>query len=200
MTANSRSIALVGTRQSLRRLYDRAFIVMEELKAALLEQERFDSDQGVFAEANIAAIKSGEEPLAITDMRIQLFQVLANSYKEIRLRSMKDIEDRIPPFLTSILTDPVWQSRRLVFNHIFGTVPAFIHFAGPKEGMEIWWRRMWWTQREFGGKSPAELMMARMQSSTDPESHGFGARLANNTWIDWETLCGEHIGSILTSD
>ena len=105
-----------------------------------------------------------------------------------------------------------WTNRSLVYNHISHTVPAFLHFPGPKKrhNMDVWWKLMWWMQPAFDtvnpsnhnvnehptGRLPAKIFHDKTFLNTNEES-GYGARLPDGTWLSYMDMCRPHASAIL---
>lgn len=175
---------------------------------------RVGSDQEIFGLVNLDRIEAKGPSLLTPDIHLRLFQVMAHSYKDLYPRPLEELLADLPEGQRRILSKLArseWKDRQMASNRISNTVPTFIHFAGPKPALEIWWRRMWWMQEEeddnkhvlFGTKGkasrPVEKFLKHLQSHTSEED-GYGIRLANGTWHGFTELCTEFIPSILASD
>jgi hypothetical protein len=185
---------------------------MNRVLEELVRVTRVGSDQEIFGLVNLDRIEVKGTPLLTPDVHLRLFQVMAHSYKDLYPRPLDELLEDLPEGQRRILSKLArgeWADRQMASNRISNTVPTFIHFAGPKPALEIWWRRMWWMQEEENqngmlgtkGKSsrPVEKFLNHLQSHTD-ERDGYGIRLANGTWHGFMDLCTEYIPSILASD
>ena len=212
--AFSRSIALIGSRKQLRELYTAGLRKMNRVIEEKVHVTRVGSDQEIFGLVNLDRIEVKGTQLLTPEVHLRLFQVMAHSYKDLYPRPLGELLADLPEEQSRILSKLArgeWKDRQMASNRISNTVPNFIHFAGPKPALEIWWRRMWWMQEEeadnnhqfFATKGkdsrPVEKFLKHLQSHTD-EADGYGIRLANGTWHGFTDLCTEFIPSILASD
>lgn len=206
--------ALIGSRKQLRELYTAGLRKMNHVIEEKVRVTRVGSDQEIFGLVNLDRIEVKGKPLLTPDVHLRLFQVMAHSYKDLYPRPLEELLADLPEGQRRILSKLArgeWKDRQMASNIISKTIPTFIHFAGPKPALEIWWRRMWWMQEEeaddshqiFGtkGKSsrPVEKFLKHLQNHT-AEADGYGIRLANGTWHGFMDLCTEFIPSILASD
>lgn len=171
---------------------------------------RVGSDQEIFGLVNLDRIEAKGSPLLTPDVHLRLFQVMAHSYKDLYPRPLGEALPELPEGQQKALrplAEGAWADRQLATNRISNTIPAFIHFAGPKPALEIWWKRTWWLQEVDGagqsdtngkGSRPVDQFLEHLKQKRD-ESHGYGMRLSNGTWHGFMDLCEEYIPSILAS-
>jgi hypothetical protein len=202
---------------------------MNMVEAGELNVTRVGSDQEIFGLVNLDRLNARREPLLTPDAHLRLFQVMAHSYKDLYPRPMEELIADLPDdqrFILKRLSSGDWSERQMASNRISNTVPTFIHFAGPKPALEIWWRRMWWMQEEHQEEDPAEDTLPYKLSGglfgssssskkkfTRPVDHflnhlkhhskekdGNGIKLANGTWFGFDELCKPFYSSILAED
>lgn len=169
---------------------------------------RLGSDQEIFGLVNLDRIEAKGPSLLTPDAHLRLFQVMAHSYKDLYPRPLGEALPELPEGQQKALrhlAEGEWSERQLAMNRIANTIPAFIHFAGPKPALEIWWKRTWWLQdsgdgsTEHKGTRPVERFLEHMKRKK-AEKYGYGMRLANGTWYGFIDLCEEYIPSLLASD
>lgn len=213
-------LALVGTRKQLKELYAAGLRKMNRVLENLVTVTRVGSDQEIFGLVNLDRIEVKGQPLLTPDAHLRLFQVMAHSYKDLYPRPLSEALPDLPESQQRALNRLArgeWGDRQLAFNRISNTIPSFIHFAGPKPALEIWWRRTWFMQEDEDEEDghrrkllssfskakapmrPVEKFLKHMQEHRG-ESHGYGIRLANGTWHGFMDICEEFIPSILANE
>ena len=175
------------------------------------------SDQEVMGIVNDEDIQAKRPHAVVPDGHQLLFQVVTFSIKDLILQTLKKSVSDTNAHQANLLTtfmdkNKQWTNRSLVYNHISHTVPAFLHFPGPKKHVttDVWWKLMWWMQPtpETGnpsiqdvnehptGKLPAEIFYDKMALDTSEES-GYGARLPDGTWFSYMDMCRPYFSAIL---
>ncbi|KAK9236921.1 hypothetical protein V1525DRAFT_405413 [Lipomyces kononenkoae] len=107
------------------------------------------------------------------DYKSELFQTMTFSHSDVLL-----VDNDVATYPRI----PTSQRRRIALNRISGTVPAVLHFNGPKEAMDEWWPKMWWS-------------MQRDSPDVVEKSHRIydsgGAFTVEGEFIPWSDLCGK---------
>ncbi|KAK9382639.1 uncharacterized protein V2V93DRAFT_365658 [Kockiozyma suomiensis] len=152
---------MVGPVGVLREVYDRANKLITNAPASMVF-----SDQMYIAEVY------GQQDLSMTvDFTSEVFQTMTFSHADVIF-----VDDDT---LTSP-RKPKDQRRRYAFNRISGALPPILHFNGPKEAMDTWWSKMWWSvERE----NPAVKAKSQQVFETG------GAYDTDGTFIPWNEVC-----------
>lgn len=131
------------------------------------------SDQGILAD--IFGQSSKPAPMTL-DYRSALFQTMTHSHDDIKF---------------SRQTEAGFRGRFLARNVVSGEIPVLLHFNGPKEYLEMWWRNAWF----FHENSSARDLLRK----------DFGAWYQHGKelewkWAGWDELCGQFEDEILEHD
>ncbi|KAK9357728.1 hypothetical protein V1504DRAFT_436466 [Lipomyces starkeyi] len=154
---------MIGPVSVLRDVYDRA-----NHSISIAPPGSVKSDQMYIAEV------FGQQDLNMTlDYKSELFQTMTFSHADVKF-----LED-------DIFTSPrklISQRRKLAVNMVSGTVPSVLHFNGPKDAMDTWWPKMWWSLQRNDH--------AVVEKSKEVYQYG-GAYTINGQFLSWHDLCGD---------
>ena len=183
---------------------------MRQVRNHTSKVDHVGSDQEIFGLVNLDAIQAGRTSLYTPDTHLRLFQVMAHSLKDLRSQTLLTMAkhgfEMGQAFTLFSLAHLGWSDRRLVTNRLARTIPALLHFAGPKEPQQIWWDRMWWMQEEQPDETslhgreqvfrPADRFMAHMSCHRE-EADGYGAHLRNGSFLAFYDVCHPFVSAIL---
>lgn len=211
--------AVIGKRNGLQTLFSAMSAKLDLVQTGELNPRFRGSDQELMTLVNLHSMNAKEPHAVLADGFQLLFQVVAFSYKDLipqtlsesKLESTVSSHERL---LSGIIEeDKDWTNRSVIYNHISHTVPSFLHFPGPKESsdkLDFWWKLMWWMQPsgldsnsdvdhdqiDTGPSRPADSFLELMEENTDEEL-GYGAKLADGTWMSYKDLCSPYKTAIL---
>ncbi|KAK9428109.1 hypothetical protein V1505DRAFT_378058 [Lipomyces doorenjongii] len=154
---------IIGPVSVLRDIYDRANHSISNAPPGIVK-----SDQMYIAEV------FGQQDLNITlDYKSELFQTMTFSHADVKF-----LEDDIFTYPRKSIS----QRHKIAVNMVSGTVPSVLHFNGPKDAMDTWWSRMWWSLQRNDS--------AVINKSKQVYLYG-GAYTVKGQFLSWYDLCGD---------
>ncbi|KAK9462444.1 uncharacterized protein V1516DRAFT_603893, partial [Lipomyces oligophaga] len=153
---------IIGPVSVLRDIYDQA---NDTISKANIED--------IFSDQMYIADIYGEQKLPmIVDFTNSVFQTMTFSHADI---SFVPDDLMLPPHRRH-----PGDRRLYAYNTISESLPSLLHFNGPKEHMDTWWPKMWWSRLR---NHPAVI-----EKSTYIYQHG-GAYDQDGSFHTWYDLC-----------
>ena len=179
--------ALVGRIDDLRLLFDASIIELDMTLNGSVErdEQQRPSDQFHFNEA-IAKAHYRNEILADIDTDSTLFQTMIHSYHDVNYTGVARVLINLSRNQQEQLGVPEWRDKRLAHNIVTDRIPPFVHFAGPKSEMDLWWSRMWWYQSEDDSNYAGDFL----ENLSSDRLSDYGAALPDGTSLSWHQMCG----------
>lgn len=181
----------MGTRKSLLTLYDASVALMNTPEMAALQAEamangqKVESDQLVFSIANLKGIEAGES-LVDVDTTDHLFSAVAHKAKELKIESYTQMasEGAITEADKVALPKEEWSKKKFVYNGLTQQMSPVLHMAGTRQVLAAFWDGTWLGS---AGDHFTDVLVS------EAGQQKYGARLANGTWLSWQTLCGQFV-------
>ncbi|KAK7203791.1 hypothetical protein BZA70DRAFT_290870 [Myxozyma melibiosi] len=152
---------MFGPVKVLRQVYERANYLITHAPPDMVF-----SDQMYIAEVY------GQQNLPMTvDFTSELFQTMTFSHNDLMF-----VDDDV---LASPRKPPS-ERRRYAFNRVSGALPPVLHFNGPKQAMDAWWPKMWWSTER---SNPAVIAKSEEVFKTG------GAFDTDGNFIPWGEIC-----------
>ncbi|KAK9471077.1 uncharacterized protein V1510DRAFT_421209 [Dipodascopsis tothii] len=153
---------MFGSVKTLRQIYDRA-----NYSISVAPPDEVYSDQMYIANVY------GDQDLPMTvDFRSQIFQTMTFSHDDIGF---------VDEDFMSFPRKPASERKAWAYNKITNFIAPVLHFNGPKEAMDAWWPKMWWSTN-VDNKDVREASEKVFQTG--------GAYTTDGKFLSWKDLCG----------